>query len=121
MAEQKIVIVSYYGLLATMARARQVELLVEQDATLGDLLDRLAAQYGDRFRAMLLTEDGTLLPYVKVWVEGREATEAMGRATLLGDGCRISLVSNLVARPGGWQFDEPPYIKAARGESGAED
>ena len=64
--------VKFYGIIRDVVDGPQVEIQVDSDFTVKDLLGYLAQRYGEKFVERVMTSEGGLKTYVKVFVNNRE-------------------------------------------------
>jgi len=69
----------------------EVEVELGEEASVGQLLSVLSRRYGKAFSERVLSEREELLPYVKVFVGGRDIDFLNKLGTVLRDGDEISL------------------------------
>lgn len=85
------VTVSYLGMIERVVGKRRDQVELSDSATLGDLVDRLTAQYGQDFRERILDGDkvGRL---VTILIDGENCFRLGGLAAPLGQAQQIEVV-----------------------------
>jgi molybdopterin converting factor small subunit len=63
--------VSIFGLIRHIVRDSPLKITLEDGSTVGDLINRLADSYGERFREVVFDGDGKLQNSVEVFVNDR--------------------------------------------------
>ena len=64
---------------------------VEEDSTVGSLLNQVAYKYGEEFRDALLDRGGNLREYVRILIDGRDVQGLDGLSTKLHSNCTVSI------------------------------
>jgi len=64
---------------------------VEEETTVGNLLNRVADKYGEEFRDALLDRGENLREYVRILIDGRDVQGLDGLSTKLHANCTISI------------------------------
>ncbi len=82
MVEVKI---TFVGLIQRLVGRREEAVLVAEETTLGDLIEKLVASYGQELGERLL-ENGDLAAHATVLINGRNAMTQGGLQAKLSDG-----------------------------------
>ncbi|HID56632.1 TPA: MoaD/ThiS family protein [Candidatus Poribacteria bacterium] len=69
----------------------QKELDKEFSGTLGQLLDELCDEFGQRMRRYIFDEEGRVRKYVKIFVNGRNIQDLEGLETRLDDEDEVAI------------------------------
>lgn len=94
--------VKFFGIIRDVVDGPQIEMQVPQDATVRDLLGHLANRYGERFAERVMTSDGGLKTYVKVFINNREVDSKNLTVPLVTEGeATEAMVYVLPATTGG--------------------
>jgi len=83
--------VEYFGQLRHVADREQETIEVADGTAVGDALQGVADRYGDAFRLIVFTEDGSFRPSVIVLVNDQPVSKA--EPTPLRDGDRVNLLA----------------------------
>lgn len=86
---------TFFGPLRESAGTRTVEQELPGDATVDDLVDRLAAEF-DEFGEQVVDEDGGLSEAVNVTVDGRNVRQLDGEDSPLEDGATVRFAMSVV-------------------------
>jgi molybdopterin converting factor small subunit len=74
--------INFYGLIKDVVDKRSDEVELPTEASVGDLLQLLAKNYGDRFRNRVLTKEGQLQRTVKIVVNNQQLDSAQLNSSL---------------------------------------
>lgn len=83
--------VSLYGYIRDVVPEGKVRLTLPAEATVGSLLVHLGQSLGERFRERVFTENGELLPSVRVMVGG-VLVESLEESLARGEHTEIAVV-----------------------------
>lgn len=64
--------VKFYGIIRDVVDGPQIEIVLPHDSTVDDLLRYLADRYGERFVERVMTSQGGLKTYVRVFINNQE-------------------------------------------------
>jgi len=79
--------------LAKIVVAREIEISVPNNSTLQEILENMVDTYGDELASHLFQpKSTTLLPYLRLMVNGRDIAFLDGMNTLLKDGDEILIL-----------------------------
>ena len=86
----RVRVVAFATLGDLIGRNKVVEL--EEGATLGDLIEKLIREIGPHLREAIFSDDGSLHPFLKILVNGRDVEFLEGLGTRLSDGDEVAIV-----------------------------
>ena len=93
--------INFYGLIKDVVDKRSDEVELPAEASVGDLLQLLADQYGERFRNRVLTKQGQLQRTVKLVVNNQQIDPAhLGSSLTAGNDSSSAEVTVLIFPPG---------------------
>lgn len=94
--------VKFYGIIRDVVDGPQIEIQVNPELTVKDLLSYLAERYGQQFVERVMTSEGGLKTYVKVFVNNREVDSNNLATPLITEGeATEAMVYVLPATTGG--------------------
>lgn len=94
--------VKFYGIIRDVVDGPQVEMQLPQGSTVIDLIRSLADRYGQKFVERVMTSQGGLKTYVKVFINNQEVDSNCLTTTLVTEGeSTEALVYVLPATTGG--------------------
>lgn len=82
--------VRFFGALTLTTQGQKETDLAAQ--TLGELLDKLGARYGDEFRARVLGTNGGLQEHIRIFVENKDARFLGERAAPLSPEAHVTIM-----------------------------
>ncbi len=94
--------VKFYGIIRDVVDGPQVEMQLPQDSRVIDLLRSLVDRYGEKFAERVMTSQGGLKTYVKVFINNQEVDANHLNTQLVTEGeSAEALVYVLPATTGG--------------------
>jgi len=81
--------VKFYGVLAETTHEKEVE---AEALTIKDLLDTLAAKYGNSFKEKIYDGDCTIRRFINIYVNGRDIRFINRINTALRDGDEVAII-----------------------------
>jgi len=79
------VTVRYFNLIGDSLGKKSEVISLEEHSTFQDLVKALLEMYGDKLRELLLDEDGSLLPHIRVFINDGIMNPQLGEALKEGD------------------------------------
>mgnify|MGYP002397250609 CR=1 FL=1 len=84
-------IIEYFLTFREQTGRKSEVIEVEEGATVGNLLNRVADKYGEEFRDALLDRGGNLREYVRILIDGRDVQGLDDLSTKLHANCTVSI------------------------------
>lgn len=93
--------VEFLGLVNNVLGKENDEFSIQEGSTIKELLELMAARYGEPFKASVLRSDGHLRPVSAVYINNSNIETLQGLDTPLAGQSKISVVVGVQPDPGG--------------------
>ncbi len=93
--------VQFLGLLRNTVGRSEEEILIQQGASLEDVLRILGEKHGEQFTNVVFRSDGRLRALTQVVVDGNDIRDGEGLKTKLKGGDKISVIVGIYPISGG--------------------